>query len=302
MDGTPPPTNMRWFKAAEGRWLVQPAGSAVAYPMTASALALLAEAPLLIDRATCFDAAAAPVDLMTAGAARELCAPVPGPRPPVLYAIGANYKEHIREAGLETPSLPLVIGKAATSVTGPRSPIVIPRSCLARPEVDFEVELAIVIGKPARNVSEADALAHVLGYTVANDVSARRWQDKRKGGGQWTRAKSFDTFCPLGPCVLLAHAALDPGQLALSSALRKRGADGFATMQAARTSDMLFGVQRLVSFLSEATTLPPWTVILTGTPAGVGFTRVPPVFLEPGDDIEARVEGIGALRNAVTGE
>jgi len=289
---------MRWFKAAEGRWLVQPAGSAVAYPMTASALALLAEAPLLIDRATCFDAAAAPVDPHAALGR----APVPGLRPPVMYAIGANYRQHIEEAGLDTPSLPLIIGKAATSVTGPRSPIVIPRSCLAKPEVDFEVELAVIIGKTARNVSETDALAHVLGYTVANDVSARRWQDKRKGGGQWTRAKSFDTFCPLGPSVLLAHAAVDPGQLALSSAVRKRGADGFATMQSGRTSDMLFDVRRLVSFLSEATTLPPWTVILTGTPAGVGFTRVPPVFLEPGDEIRARIDGIGELQNAVVGE
>jgi len=102
--------------------------------------------------------------------------------------------------------------------------------------------------------------------------------------------------------VLLAHAAVDPGQLALSSAVRKRGADGFATMQSGRTSDMLFDVRRLVSFLSEATTLPPWTVILTGTPAGVGFTRVPPVFLEPGDEIRARIDGIGELQNAVVGE
>jgi 2-keto-4-pentenoate hydratase/2-oxohepta-3-ene-1,7-dioic acid hydratase in catechol pathway len=160
------------------------------------------------------------------------------------------------------------------------------------PEVDFELELAVVIGQAAKDVSAAEALDYVLGYTVANDVSARRWQGGR-GSGQWVRGKSFDTFCPLGPELVTTDELADPQNLNMNCVLDGR------TMQDANTSDMIFPVSELISFLSTGTTLLPGTVILTGTPSGVGFTRKPPVFLMPGNTIDMTVEGIGTLSNPV---
>ena len=165
-------------------------------------------------------------------------------------------------------------------------------SCMEPPEVDYEVELAVVIGKTAKDVTAAEALGYVLGYTVANDVSARRWQGAR-GSGQWVRGKSFDTFCPLGPELVTADELVDPQNLRLTCVLNGQ------VMQDANTSDMIFPVTELISFLSTGTTLLPGTVILTGTPSGVGYTRKPPVFLMPGDTVDMTVEGIGTLSNPV---
>jgi len=158
--------------------------------------------------------------------------------------------------------------------------------------VDYEAELAVVIGRTARNVPQQEALDYVLGYTCANDVSARRWQ-KRGGGGQWVKGKSFDSFCPLGPVIVTSDEIGDPQALGLRSILNG------SVMQDGNTSDMIFPVARLIHLLSQDTTLLPGTVILTGTPSGVGFTRTPPVFLAPGDEIVVEIENIGRLLNPV---
>jgi len=173
--------------------------------------------------------------------------------------------------------------------------VVIPKVCQEVEQTDFECELAVVIGKAAKDVAVDDALDFVLGFTVANDISARWWQ-KTAGGGQFCRGKSFDTFCPLGPCVVTTDEIDDPQGLDLSTVLNGE------VMQSANTGDMIFSVAELVSFLSEGTTLLPGTVILTGTPAGVGFARKPPRFLRDGDVLETSVEGIGCLRNGVRAE
>jgi 2-keto-4-pentenoate hydratase/2-oxohepta-3-ene-1,7-dioic acid hydratase in catechol pathway len=154
--------------------------------------------------------------------------------------------------------------------------------------------VAVVIGRAAKDVSTADAMRFVLGYTAANDVSARRWQGRR-GAGQWVRSKSFDTFCPLGPELVSADELQDPQNLRLTCELNGQ------VMQDGNTGDMIFPVAELISFLSTGATLLPGTVILTGTPSGVGFTRKPPVYLMPGDTVEVAVEGIGTLRNSVQG-
>jgi 2-keto-4-pentenoate hydratase/2-oxohepta-3-ene-1,7-dioic acid hydratase in catechol pathway len=158
--------------------------------------------------------------------------------------------------------------------------------------VDYEVELAVILGKPARNVSRENALAHVAGFCVGNDVSARIWQ-MQGGGNQWVRGKTFDTFCPLGPCLVTADEIPDPDHLHIECRLNG------AVMQTGNTSDMIFSVGELIAFLSEDTTLVPGTVILTGTPSGVGFSRKPPVFLKPGDRLEMTIEHIGTLVNRV---
>lgn len=158
--------------------------------------------------------------------------------------------------------------------------------------MDYECELAVVIGKTAHNVSKADALKHVLGYTCGNDVSARDWQ-KHGGGGQWCRGKSFDTFCPLGPVLVTADEILDPNSLAIKTVLNGE------TMQDWNTDDMIFDVPTLIEFLSGSTTLMPGTVIMTGTPHGVGMARTPPVFMKHGDTVSVEIEKIGTLTNPV---
>jgi 2-keto-4-pentenoate hydratase/2-oxohepta-3-ene-1,7-dioic acid hydratase in catechol pathway len=182
--------------------------------------------------------------------------------------------------------------KNPAAVIGPGEPIVLPECCKDKPQVDFEAELAVVIGRAARNVTAKEALSYVKGYTAANDVSARSWQ-KHAGGGQWVRGKSFDTFCPLGPALITPDEILNPDDLGVSCVLNGE------TMQESRTSDMIFPVSELIAFLSEDTTLLPNTVILTGTPSGVGFTRRPPVYLKAGDRLETTVEKIGTLGNPV---
>jgi len=212
--------------------------------------------------------------------------------PSAILAIGLNYHQHAVETGLKIPKYPVLFMKNPASVTNPGDPILLHPSCMEPPEVDFEVELAVVIGQAAKDVSAAEALDYVLGYTVANDVSARRWQGGR-GSGQWVRGKSFDTFCPLGPELVTTDELADPQNLNMNCVLDGR------IMQDANTSDMIFPVSELISFLSTGTTLLPGTVILTGTPSGVGFTRKPPVFLMPGNTIDMTVEGIGTLSNPV---
>jgi len=213
-------------------------------------------------------------------------------QPADVYGIGLNYRAHAAETGAKLPETPVMFMKPSTAVTGPHSPILLPAACDNGPEVDYEAELAVVIGRPGRNVPVDEALDYVLGYTCANDVSARRWQ-KHAGGGQWVRGKSFDTFCPLGPVLVTADEIPDPQCLAIHSVLNG------ATMQSSNTRDMIFPVAELIAFISRDTTLLPGTVILTGTPEGVGFARKPPIFLADGDTIEVTVDGIGTLSNPV---
>jgi 2-keto-4-pentenoate hydratase/2-oxohepta-3-ene-1,7-dioic acid hydratase in catechol pathway len=220
---------------------------------------------------------------------RKLLAPVV---PTAILGIGLNYRRHAEETGLKAPKYPVLFMKSPGSVTHPGDPILLHPSCMEPPEVDYEVELAVVIGKTAKDVPADKAFDYVLGYTVANDISARRWQGGR-GGGQWVRGKSFDTFCPLGPVMVTADELRDPQNLDLNCVLNGQ------VMQDANTSDMIFPVAELIAFLSTGMTLLPGTVILTGTPSGVGFTRKPPVFLMPGDTIEVTVKGIGTLSNSV---
>lgn len=222
----------------------------------------------------------------------ELCAPI---NPRAIFCIGLNYQSHAAETGMKPPQYPVVFMKNPAAVTGPHSTIIIPRCCTLGPEVDYEAELAVVIGRATKNVTPEQALDHVFGYTCANDVSARKWQ-KHAGGGQWVRGKSFDTFCPLGPAIFTKDEITSPQSLELTLELNGK------TMQQGNTSDMIFSIAEIISFLSQGTTLLPGTVILTGTPSGVGFTRTPPVFLTPGDVVKTTIEDIGTLVNSVAGE
>ena len=217
--------------------------------------------------------------------------------PPVdpvnIFGIGLNYRAHAEETGTPIPEKPVVFMKPTSAVSHHLADVRLPASCEHGPEVDYEAELAVIIGKPTRDVSREAALDYVLGYTCANDVSARRWQ-KHGGGGQWVRGKGFDTFCPLGPVVVTADTLPDPQALTIQC--RLNGTE----MQTGSTSDMIFSVAELVSRLSRDMTLLPGTIILTGTPPGVGYARQPPVFLQAGDEIEVEIESIGSLFNTVT--
>jgi 2-keto-4-pentenoate hydratase/2-oxohepta-3-ene-1,7-dioic acid hydratase in catechol pathway len=215
-------------------------------------------------------------------------------KPAVIYCIGLNYRKHAQETGAPIPGHPVVFMKSPAAVQDPGAPIVLPRH-LRSDEVDYEVELAVVIGRTCKNVRRSEALSYVAGYTIANDVSARDWQ-KKWGGSQWCRAKTFDTFCPLGPCLVTPDEIPDPGRLRLLTQVNGR------TMQESNTSDMIFDVPTLIEFLSGSTTLLPWTVILTGTPEGVGMARTPPVWLQPGDSVAVEIDGIGVLANPVVEE
>lgn len=218
-----------------------------------------------------------------------LLAPV---QPAAILCIGLNYAHHARETGAREPEYPILFMKNPAAVNHPGDPILLPPSCLAPLQVDFEVELAVVIGRRAKNVSEERALDYVFGYTIGNDISARHWQ-KHAGGGQWVRAKSFDTFCPLGPELVTADQVPDPQKLRLQCFLNGQ------LMQDSNTADMIFSVARLIEYLSTDMTLLPGTVILTGTPSGVGFARKPPIYLKPGDHLELTIEGLGTLVSPV---
>lgn len=214
--------------------------------------------------------------------------------PPAILGIGLNYQRHAEESGAELPEHPVLFLKPPSTVQRPGGPIELPRR-LRSEKVDYEVELAVVIGRRCKNVDESEALEYVLGYTAANDVSARDWQLER-GGGQWSRGKSFDTFCPLGPAIVTTDEIGDPQDLALRTELSGE------VRQDWTTSDMVFSVAELVSFLSGSSTLAPGTVILTGTPHGVGMAADPPRWLAPDDEVTVEVEQIGALTNPVVEE
>lgn len=221
----------------------------------------------------------------------KLLAPL---QPVNIPCIGVNYRKHAEEGNAPIPKFPVLFMKLTSCAQNPGDPIVLPRK-LKSEKVDYECELAVVIGKTCKNVSKADALKYVLGYTCANDVSARDWQ-KDYGGSQWCRGKTFATFAPLGPCLVTTDEIPNPNSLRIKTVLNGE------TMQDWNTDDMIFDVPTLIEFLSGSTELPPGTVILTGTPHGVGMARKPPVLLKHGDTISIEIEKIGTLTNPVVDE
>ncbi len=215
----------------------------------------------------------------------RLVAPVP--RPPKVICIGLNYRDHAIEAKAEIPKSPIVFSKFATSIIGPGDAIVLPRSSR---KVDYEAEMAVIIGRRAKHVTAEQALHHVLGYANFHDVSARDFQF---ADGQWQRGKSCDTFGPLGPAIVTTDEVPDP------HALRIRFRLNGQTLQDSTTAQLIFRVPELIAFLSDSITLEPGDVIATGTPPGVGFARDPPVYMKDGDVAEVEVEGLGILTNTV---
>lgn len=215
-------------------------------------------------------------------------------KPVDVLCIGLNYRRHAEEGKAEIPNHPVLFMKTVSTVQNPDDPIILPRK-LASDRVDYECELAVVIGRECLNVSRQDALDYVLGYTCANDVSARDWQ-RNGGGNQWCRGKTFHTFCPLGPVLVTPDEIPNPNALGIKTILNGK------TMQDWNTDDMIFDVPTLIEFLSGSTKLLPGTVILTGTPHGVGFAQDPPVFLKAGDSVSIEIESIGTLTNPVIDE
>lgn len=212
----------------------------------------------------------------------------PIPRPGKIIAVGLNYRDHSIEAGAKAlPTTPILFAKFPTSICGPNDPIVIPH---AKPQVDYEAELAVVIGRKGKSIRAADAFHYVLGYMPLNDVSARTWQFADK---QWVRGKSCDTFCPIGPHLTTRDEIPDPHALAICA--RVNG----ITLQDSNTSKMIFRISELIEFISESITLEPGDIIATGTPEGVGIFRNPPVLLNPGDAVEVEIEKLGILGNPV---
>ncbi len=214
--------------------------------------------------------------------------------PAAILCIGLNYKRHAAESQAPIPQFPVLFMKGPGTLQNPDDPILIPTH-LRSEEVDYECELAVVIGRKCKNVRKTDALNCVLGYTCGNDVSARDWQ-RKFGGGQWSRGKSFDTFAPLGPCLVTRDEIPNPNDLRIRTFVNGE------TRQDWNTSDMIFDVPTLIEFLSGSTTLLPGTVILTGTPHGVGMASNPPRWLKPGDSVTIEIEKIGKLTNPVAFE
>ena len=211
--------------------------------------------------------------------------------PRMIWCIGKNYRRHADEVGMGIDEFPEVFAKGANSIQDPDQPIRFPeraKSC----EIDYEGELVVVIGKACKDVARSQALSYVAGYTCGNDISARDWQ-LRRGGTQWCRGKSFDTFAPLGPCLVTADSIPDPSGLRIQTLVNGR------IMQDANTREMIHDVPALIEFLSQSTTLLPGTVIFTGTPAGVGMAQSPPLWLKDGDEVSVSIEKIGTLRNRI---
>jgi 2-keto-4-pentenoate hydratase/2-oxohepta-3-ene-1,7-dioic acid hydratase in catechol pathway len=218
----------------------------------------------------------------------RLAAPVP--RPPKIVCIGLNYRDHAAESNLPIPETPTVFAKFQTAVTGHRHPIVLPKNS-AKP--DYEAEFAVVIGQGGRHIPEERWREHVFGYTIANDVSARDFQ---MATTQWMIGKTFDTFAPIGPAIVTADEIADPLNLDISLTLSGE------VMQSSNTRNLIFGVPKLIAYLSSVFTLEPGDIISTGTPGGVGMARKPPRWLKPGDEVVVRVEGLGELVNPVVAE
>jgi 2-keto-4-pentenoate hydratase/2-oxohepta-3-ene-1,7-dioic acid hydratase in catechol pathway len=214
--------------------------------------------------------------------------------PTDILCIGINYREHAAESGSAIPQNPVLFIKASNTLNNPSDPIPIPRRSS---HIDYEGELAVVIGRAAKHVPREHALDYVFGYTIANDVSARDWQrQKELGGGQFARGKSFDGFCPLGPWIVTKDEIPNPNALRLKTILNGQ------TMQDHTTADMIFDVPALIESLSSTMTLRAGAVLLTGTPQGVGFARTPPVWMKAGDQVAVEIEKIGRLENPVSAE
>lgn len=211
--------------------------------------------------------------------------------PATIACIGLNYAKHAAEGGKGPPERPVWFMKLPGSLQNPGDPIRLPRNQPTE-KADYEAELAIILGRECRDATRENALSYVLGYTCGNDVSARDWQ-RDWSGSQWCHAKSFDTFCPLGPVLVTPDELPNPNNLRIRSILNG------TVMQDSNTSDMIFDVPTIITFLSADKTLPAGTVILTGTPEGVGFARKPPIWLKAGDTIAVEIEGIGTLTNPV---
>jgi 2,4-diketo-3-deoxy-L-fuconate hydrolase len=211
----------------------------------------------------------------------------PVPRPGKIVCVGLNYRDHAAESGLAVPKTPVIFSKFSSCVVAPGEPVVVPTTS---EKVDYEAELAVVIGRHTKHVSAARAYDYVLGYTAFNDVTARDFQF---GDGQWQRGKSCDTFAPMGPTIVTADEIPDPHTLRITMKVNGN------VMQDSNTNQLIFGVPQLVEFISASTTLEPGDVIATGTPAGVGFARKPPVFLKPGDTMDVDIERIGGLGSPV---
>lgn len=213
----------------------------------------------------------------------RLLAPVT--RPGKIIAVGLNYRDHAIETKQDIPTTPIIFAKFPSSINGPDADVVIPED---DPQVDYEAELAVVIGRKAKAVSEASAMDYVAGYMPLNDVSARRWQFADK---QWVRGKSCDTFCPTGPWLTTVDDVPDPHALAIRMRVNE------STVQNSNTSNLIFRIPTLIQFISAAITLEPGDIIASGTPDGVGVFRKPPVFLKSGDVMEVEIERLGTLRN-----
>jgi 2-keto-4-pentenoate hydratase/2-oxohepta-3-ene-1,7-dioic acid hydratase in catechol pathway len=215
---------------------------------------------------------------------------LPLPRPGKVIAVGLNYRDHAGEAKIDLPTAPVLFAKWTTCLTHHEAAIVIPSGVN---QMDWEAELAVVIGKRASRVSQSEAFDFVLGYTAMNDVTDREAQSK---DGQWVRGKSYDTFGPIGPVVVPASVIGNPHNLKIESRLNGK------TMQSSNTKNLIFGIDYLISYISQRITLEPGDVITTGTPNGVGAFRNPPIFMKPGDVIEVEIEKIGILRNRLVAE
>jgi 2-keto-4-pentenoate hydratase/2-oxohepta-3-ene-1,7-dioic acid hydratase in catechol pathway len=225
--------------------------------------------------------------IATEGRAIDVRLGPPIARPSKLICLGKNYVEHAREGHFEPPDKPLLFAKAPSALNGPNDPVVLPRSC---GQVDWEVELALVMGKEGKRIAPAQAFDYIAGYTIMNDVSGREAQF---GDGQWFRGKSFDTFAPMGPALVTPDEIADIADLQLTALV-----DG-QVMQTGCTADLIFDIPYLLHYISEDITLLPGDVISTGTPAGVGIFRDPPLTLAAGNVVECRIEGIGALVNPI---
>lgn len=211
----------------------------------------------------------------------------PVPAPEKVICIGLNYRDHAKETNAAIPTEPVVFSKFPSALSGPYDPIVLPAIAF---EVDYEAELVVVIGKTTRQVSVDQAMKSVFGYCCGHDVSARDWQ-KGKPGGQWLLGKTFDTFAPIGPAITLRSAVPDPGKLAIKMSINGE------VLQESNTSELIFSIPELISYVSQVVTLRPGDLIFTGTPAGVGAARKPPRFLKPNDLCRVEIEGLGAIEN-----
>ncbi len=217
----------------------------------------------------------------------RLLAPITGMEK--VICIGTNYADHAREMGGAPPEIPVVFNKFPSTIIACGADVCLPP---ISQQVDFEAELVVVIGRAGKNIPRESAWQHVFGYCCGNDISARDWQ-KGKPGGQWLLGKTFDTFAPLGPIIVTADEVPNPHSLRIE--LRLNG----QTMQSSNTNQLIFPVDFLISHISQFVTLKPGDLIFTGTPAGVGAGRTPPLFLKPGDELEVEIEGLGVLKNRV---